>query len=70
MNNYQKKKMEKKSYIKPFTLVNLIDGTEDLMIGIADKSFEAGGAPTKERDELDDEEAAIAAAEQQNYSLW
>ena len=62
--------MEKKSYIKPFTLVNLIDGKEDLMIGIADKSFEAGGAPTKERDELDDEEAAIAAAEQQNYSLW
>ena len=61
--------MEKKSYIKPFTLVNLIDGKEDLMIGIADKSFEAGGAPAKDRDDFEEEEAA-AAAQQQNYSLW
>jgi hypothetical protein len=65
--------MEKKAYIKPYTVVNLIDGKEDLMFVINDKSFEAGGAPAKERDELEEEEAAAAAAmaaQQQNYSLW
>ena len=61
--------MEKKAYIKPNTLVNLINGKEDLMIGIGDKSFEAGGAPGKEREEDLEEEEAAAAAEQ-NYSLW
>ncbi len=60
--------MEKKAYIKPNTLVNLINGKEDLMIGIGDKSFEAGGAPGKEREDLEEEEAAAAA--EQNYSLW
>lgn len=61
--------MEKKSYIQPFTLVNLIDGKEDLMIGIVDKSFEAGGAPAKDREDFEEEEA-IEAAQQQKYSLW
>ena len=65
--------MEKKAYIKPYTVVNLIDGKEDLMFVINDKSFEAGGAPAKERDELDEEEDAAAAAvgrQHNNYSLW
>ena len=63
--------MEKKAYIKPMTLVNLIDGKEDLMFIINDKSFEAGGAPGKERDDLEEEEEAAAAADQaQSISLW
>ena len=65
--------MEKKSYIRPYTVVNLIDGKEDLLFVINDKSFEAGGAPAKERDELDEEEDAAAAAvgrQHNNYSLW
>ncbi len=63
--------MEKKAYIKPYTVVNLIDGKEDLMFVINDKSFEAGGAPAKERDELDEEEAFAAATQDaQKYSLW
>ena len=65
--------MEKKSYIRPYTVVNLIDGKEDLLFVINDKSFEAGGAPAKERDELDEEEDAAAAAvgrQSNNYSLW
>ena len=70
MNFKIDRKMEKKAYIKPNTLVNLINGKEDLMIGIADKSFEAGGAPGKERELLEEEEEAVAAAQQQNYSLW
>ena len=70
MNFIINRKMEKKAYIKPNTLVNLINGEEDLMIGIVDKSFEAGGAPGKERDDFDEEEEAAIAAQQQNYSLW
>ncbi len=65
--------MEKKSYIKPYTLVAMIDGKEAIMqFDINDKSFETGGAPTKERDDLEEEEAAAAdAASQTNkYSLW
>ena len=64
--------MEKKAYIKPYTVVNLIDGKENLMFVINDKSFEAGGAPVKELDDFDEEEAAmaVAAQESQKYSLW
>ena len=62
--------MEKKAYIKPYTVVNLIDGKEDLMFVINDKSFEAGRAPVKEYDYFDEEEAAMAAQESQKYSLW
>ncbi len=72
MNNLiESETMEKKAYIKPYTIVNLIDGKEDLMFVINDKSFEEDGAPGKERDDLDEEEAAAAAAQDpQKYSLW
>lgn len=69
-NLIESETMEKKAYIKPYTVVNLIDGKEDLMFVINDKSFEAGGAPGKERDEIDEEEAAAAIQEAQKYSLW
>ena len=51
----------------------MIDGKEDFMIDIMPPSVETGGAPAKDRDELEEEEAAAAAADfgqVQKYSLW
>ena len=65
--------MKTKAYIKPYTVVNMIDGKEDFMIDIMPPSVETGGAPAKDRDELEEEEAAAAAADfeqVQKYSLW
>lgn len=74
MNFYILIKMKKKFYIKPYTVVAMIDGKETIMeFDINDKSFEAGGAPAKDRDELEEEEEAAAAADfgqVQKYSLW
>lgn len=65
--------MEKKAYIKPYTVVAMIDGKEAIMeFDINDKSFETGGAPAKDRDDLEEEEAAAsdAASQANKYSLW
>lgn len=64
--------MEKKTYIKPYTSVAMIDGNEAIMeFNINDKSLEADHTPVKDRDYLDEEEEEAAmAAQQQNYSLW
>ena len=57
----------KKIYISPVVNFNELNVENNIMI-LSDENH-AGGVSTKDREDLEDEEAA-AAAQQQNYSLW